>query len=105
MDRIDERNRKAEIAKSVIKRHNIIYGAPQEIHENVDVKFQGQDEDKDKILARFYQERQDIEKQKLMEIERMVKEQEEKQIEVKRILNEKQEILEHTMEQASSSEQ
>ena len=80
MDVIDERNRKAKLAKMVIKRRNVIYTVPQE---------EKKEEDSTDILARLEQENKNKEAKKRMEIDHLVEEQERKQMEEDHILNEK----------------
>lgn len=100
MDVIDERNRKAKMAKMVVKRRNVIYNSLEEKEEEKPEC----DKRAYEILERLDKEHQEEEDKKRMEIEDLIAEQERKLMEVNRILNEKQELLQRTMQSAAMQE-
>lgn len=91
MDFIDERNLKEQMARSIVKRRNVVYAAPELIGPK------GEEEAK-QILEQIAQNLQEGEERKRREIEKMVEQQEQNQAEITRILNEKQEQLERNIE-------
>ena len=99
LDVIDERNRKAKLAKMVIKRRNVIYQSPVQNEKTMERTKMVQD-----VLTRLELERKEEEEKKQMEIESLIEENERKLREVNRILNEKQEFLERTMRSAAIQE-
>lgn len=98
MDRIDERNRKEKMAKSIIKRRNVVYTSPEEI------KDQEQAKKAQEILERLEREQQEDEDKKRMEIEKLLKEQEKNQKEIERIMNEKRVRMEMAVNHATKGE-
>lgn len=94
MDAIDERNRKAKLAKMVIKRRNVIYTVPQEEKK----------EDTTDILARLEEEKKNKEAKKRMEIEQLVEEREIKQKKAADILNERSDQFEKSLQHVIGGE-
>ena len=100
MDYIDKRNQREKIAKSIIKRWNVVYTAPQPIQSGKtpeELEAEGKAMD---ILDRLAREHQADEDKKRQEIENLIAEQEQHQVEIERILHEKQDMLEQTIDGA-----
>lgn len=101
MDVIDKRNMQEKMAKSIIKRRNVVYTVPQQPEEQkaeteelvIDAKSQ-------EILDRLEQEHEDDERKKREQIELLLEQQEHNQQEAMRIMNEKREELEKTVNEA-----
>lgn len=103
MDFIDKRDRKEKMAKSVIKRRNVVYTYPQEIGEKGQEEKQEKTEKALEILERLEQEQRADDEKWQQEIEQLLAEQEKNQMEINRIMNEKQEHLQKTMDEAAQS--
>lgn len=95
MDYIDKRNQMEKMAKSIIKRRNVIYTVPEPAGAKAAKKETATEADQ--ILEKFEQMKQQGDAQKRQEIERMVEQQEQKQAEINRILRQKEEQLEQTI--------
>lgn len=106
MDVIDKRNIQEKMAKSVIKRRNVVYTTPEKQEQNEPVK-EAQEEEvqvinpkAQEILDRLEQEHLADERKKREELERLIAEQEMKHQEAMQILAEKRANLEKTMDSA-----
>ncbi len=95
MDYIDKRNQMEKMAKSIIKRRNVIYTTPELIGAKA---AEEEDTEADQILEHLQQMKQQGEEQKRLEIARMVEEQEQNQAEINRILRQKEEQLVQNIE-------
>ena len=100
MDYIDKRNQREKIAKSIIKRWNVRYTVPQPLPEAKSPEDQVAEDKAMEILDRLAKEHQADEDMKRHEIEELLRQQELNQEEINRILHEKQDMLEHTMDNA-----
>ncbi len=122
MDYIDKRNMQEKMAKSIIKRRNVIYTIPQEpvqatSPENEEMTsmeanaltsaesvMTEEEELALEILKRLEKEHQEDEMRKRREIELLLEEQERNQQEINRIMNKQNELLEKTVNEAAKGE-
>lgn len=118
MDMIDKRNQREKIARSIIKRRNVIYSpeaytgpvseeqttnGPQTMAQEPAAPAShetGASAEALEVLARLEREAAEDEAAKRAEIERAVAQQEEQQLAISRILNEKEADRQRAMDEA-----